>query len=131
MTVLTPPKIVLLGMMSRIPVAGAVWGAVQYLVGFRRLGCDVYYVEAHARKPHVAFFTWGLNYGRPDCRVPLPAGFRFSTSPPAVVPDLWDILPPVTDGGLTATTFTTIGNWRQAGQVTYRGEVYTWSKHHE
>jgi hypothetical protein len=225
-------------MLSRIPVAGAVWGTVQYLVGLRRLGCDVYYVEAHARtptmlmrtaaddaaalaaafidrvmrrfdfagkwcfhalhadgrcyglseaelktlyreaaviinfhggtvprpehaatgrlvyletdpvelevelhngaaraaeflEPHVAFFTWGLNYGRPDCRVPLPAGFKFSISPPAVVSDLWDSLPPVTDGGLAATTFTTVGNWRQGGQVTYRGEVYTWSKHTE
>ena len=42
-------KIVLLGMMTRIPVAGAVWGAMQYLIGFQRLGYDVYYVEAHAR----------------------------------------------------------------------------------
>src|SRR5262245_59094712 len=44
-------KIVLLGMMTRIPVAGAVWGTVQYLLGFQRLGYDVYYVEAHARTP--------------------------------------------------------------------------------
>jgi hypothetical protein len=27
--------------------------------------------------------------------------------------------------------FTTIGNWKQSGQVTFKGEVYTWSKHHE
>src|SRR3954468_5787792 len=51
MTILHPPKIVLLGMMTKIPVAGAVWGTLQYLIGFRRLGCDVYYVEAHARTP--------------------------------------------------------------------------------
>src|SRR5438477_2755156 len=44
-------KIVLLGMMSRIPVAGAVWGTMQYLLGFERLGYDVYYVEAHAKTP--------------------------------------------------------------------------------
>src|SRR5262249_2137727 len=29
-------KIVLLGMMSKFPVAGAVWGTMQYLIGFRR-----------------------------------------------------------------------------------------------
>src|SRR5262245_6138382 len=44
-------RVVLLGMMTRIPVAGAIWGALQYLIGFRRLGYDVYYVEAHARTP--------------------------------------------------------------------------------
>src|SRR2546425_13379406 len=44
-------RIVMLGMMTRIPVAGAVWGAMQYLIGFQRLGYDVYYVEAHARTP--------------------------------------------------------------------------------
>jgi hypothetical protein len=28
-------------------------------------------------------------------------------------------------------TFTTVGNWRQAGDVKFQGEVYHWSKHHE
>src|SRR4051812_7910663 len=51
MNVLRRPKIVLLGMMTKIPVAGAVWGTMQYLIGFQRLGYDVYYVEAHARTP--------------------------------------------------------------------------------
>ena len=45
------PKIVVLGMMSRMPVAGVVWQTVQYLVGFERLGYDVYYVEAHGCAP--------------------------------------------------------------------------------
>jgi hypothetical protein len=233
MNVLRQKKIVLLGMMTRIPVAGAVWGTLQYLIGFRRLGYDVYYVEAHARtpsmlmehddddssalavafldkvmrrfdlgdkwafhalhddnrcyglsdtqlrqlyrdaallinyhggtvplpehsatgrliyletdpveleielynndpqtiaflEPHVAFFTWGLNYGNPDCRVPLPERFRFRPSPPAVVPELWQ---PHADG--PGDVFTTVGNWKQQGAVRYQGEVYTWSKHHE
>ena len=43
-------KIVLLGMMTKIPVAGAVWGSMHYLIGFQRLGYDAYYVEAHARR---------------------------------------------------------------------------------
>ena len=42
-------KIVLLGMMTRIPVAGVVWQTMQYLVGFKRLGYDVYYVEDSGR----------------------------------------------------------------------------------
>jgi GT2 family glycosyltransferase len=45
------PKVVLLGMMAKMPVAGAVWQAVHYLVGLERMGCEVYYVEAHGRTP--------------------------------------------------------------------------------
>src|SRR5262249_10558485 len=43
--------IVFLGMMSKFPVAGEVWATVQYLIGFQRLGYDIYYVEPHARTP--------------------------------------------------------------------------------
>jgi hypothetical protein len=226
-------KIVFLGMMSRLPVAGALWGTMQYLVGFKRLGYDVYYVEAHAStptrlmkradddssalaaefidrvmrrfdlgdkwafhalhddgrcygmtegqlkelyrsaallinyhgctvplpehyatgrliyletdpvaveievyhqqeatiaylEPHCAFFTWGLNYGHPDCQVPLPGRFPFKPVPPVVVCDLWEAL-----GNGAADVFTTVGNWKQKGEVCFKGEVYTWSKHHE
>jgi glycosyltransferase involved in cell wall biosynthesis len=34
-------------MMGRMPVAGAVWQALHYLIGFERLGYEAYYVEAH------------------------------------------------------------------------------------
>jgi hypothetical protein len=77
-------------------------------------------------EPHVAFFSWGLNYGHPDCRVPLPERFRFRTSPPAVIMDLWQ---PYANG--PGNLFTTVGNWKQAGRVKYRGESYAWSKHFE
>jgi glycosyltransferase involved in cell wall biosynthesis len=40
-------KIVVLGMMGRMPVAGAVWQAMHYLIGFERLGYEAHYVEAH------------------------------------------------------------------------------------
>jgi hypothetical protein len=227
-------KIVFLGMMTKIPVAGAVWGTMQYLVGFQRLGYDVYYVEAHARTPsmlmerddddssekaaafidgvmryfdlgdkwafhalhddgrcygmtelqlnelyrsaallinyhggtvplpehsatgrliymgtdpveveielynnwqitidfmaqHVAFFTWGLNYGNPDCRLPVSPRFQFRHSPPPVVCDLWN-----SPSGCARDAFTTIGNWRQDQRtIRFQGETYTWSKHHE
>ncbi len=45
------PKIVVLGMMTKMPVAGVVWQYVHYLVGLQRLGWDPYYVETHARTP--------------------------------------------------------------------------------
>lgn len=234
MNILRKKKLVFLGMMSRFPVAGAVWGALHYLIGFQRLGYDVYYVEAHARAPimlmegdagdgsaeatnfitsvlrrfdlggrwayhalhsdgrcygmsavqlrqlyssadlilnyhggtrplaehaatgrlvfletdpvsleiellerpeeiggylapHCAFFTWGLNYGGSDCKVPLPAQFHFRPSPPAVVLDLWQ-----SEEGPPPPLFTTIGSWRQFGRdLAYQGETYHWSKHHE
>lgn len=44
-------RVVFLGLLTRIPVAGAVWGAMQYLIGFQRLGYEVFYVEAHQRPP--------------------------------------------------------------------------------
>jgi GT2 family glycosyltransferase len=45
------PKVVLLGMMTKMPVAGVVWQNLHYLLGFERLGYDTYYVEAHGRTP--------------------------------------------------------------------------------
>ena len=44
-------KIVILGMISKMPVAGVVWQYMHYLIGFQRLGYDVYYVESHANAP--------------------------------------------------------------------------------
>ncbi len=46
-----PEKIVLLGFLSHFPVAGVAWQTLHYLVGLRRLGYDVYYVEAHGCTP--------------------------------------------------------------------------------
>jgi glycosyltransferase involved in cell wall biosynthesis len=76
--------------------------------------------------PHCAFFTWGENYGRPDCLVPCSDRFLFRPTRAPLVLELWQS---VYRGG---TTFTTIGNWRQLRrEVTFRGEVYHWSKHYE
>jgi glycosyltransferase involved in cell wall biosynthesis len=47
----TRSKVVLLGMMGRMRVAGAVWQAMHYLVGFERLGYEPYYIEAHGCTP--------------------------------------------------------------------------------
>ena len=51
MNVVSRKKIVLLGMMARMPVAGVIWQTVHNLIGFQRLGYEVYYVEAHATTP--------------------------------------------------------------------------------
>jgi len=226
-------RIVVLGIMSRMPVGGLVWGTVQYLLGFKRLGYDVYYVEEHGSTPrmfiehpeddgwlkaagfvagvmrrigmsdkwayhvlhdgrcygmsrqrlqdlcssaayvinlhgsttprehhesagvfvyvdtdpveiqigihlgarqaiefldaHDAFFTWGLNYGAPDCRLPVSERFQFQPTPPPVLTDLWES---GVDGA--RGLFTTIGNWRQDyREFEFEGERYYWSKHRE
>ena len=43
MNVGTREKIILLGMMTKMPVAGVVWQTAHYIVGLQRLGYDMYY----------------------------------------------------------------------------------------
>ncbi|MFL5820639.1 MAG: hypothetical protein ACJ76S_08155 [Solirubrobacteraceae bacterium] len=38
-------RVVVMGMMGRTPFAGVAWQVLHYLEGFRRLGCEVSYVE--------------------------------------------------------------------------------------
>ena len=45
------PKAVVLGITTKMPYAGMVLLAAQYLVGLQRLGFDVYYVEEHGKMP--------------------------------------------------------------------------------
>jgi len=48
---MTRAPIVVLGSLTRYPVAGMVWLTLQYVLGFRRLGYDCYYVESHGGTP--------------------------------------------------------------------------------
>jgi GT2 family glycosyltransferase len=78
-------------------------------------------------EPHCAFFTFAENWGRPDCGLPLHERFSFVPTRQPVVMELWP-----DRAAQPADVFTTIGNWRQDWRdVTYEGERYTWSKHHE
>lgn len=224
------PTVVVLGMMTKIPVAGVVWQVLAYLEGLRRLGYDPWYVEAHARTPsmfmeresddgsaaaarflasllgrfgfgdrwayhalhddgavfglsgrelsdlygraamllnlhggtepneqlsstgrlvyletdpcqlqielhegqaasiefldaHVAWFTFGENWGRAGN--PLPAADRYPFRPTRqpVVMDHWS------DSGVPGSAFTTVANWRQRWrEVHLGGDSFTWSK---
>jgi hypothetical protein len=76
---------------------------------------------------HDTIVTYGENYGAPDCRVPLPPEITYLKTRQPVDLDLW---PMAFDPA--ARSYTTIGNWKQPGHdVTWRGETYYWSKHHE
>lgn len=78
-------------------------------------------------EPHSAFFTFAENWGQSDCGLPVQERFRFQPTRQPVVMDLWP-----DRGAQPADPFTTVGNWRQEWRdVTYGGQRYTWSKHHE
>lgn len=78
-------------------------------------------------EPHVAFFTFGLNHGEPDCLLPYSERFPMVPTVQPVVLDEW-YEPDLPAGD----TFTTVGNWRQFFRdVEFGGHTYTWSKHHE
>lgn len=77
-------------------------------------------------EPHCAFFTFAENYGAPDCGLPVQDRFALQPTRQPVVLDFWR--PRDTE----AEKLTTVGNWRQPWRtVTFNGEQYTWSKHHE
>jgi hypothetical protein len=46
------PRLVVLGMMGRCPFGGQTWLYLNWLRGFQRLGCEVYYVEDDATWPY-------------------------------------------------------------------------------
>ncbi len=78
---------------------------------------------------HTHHFTYGENFGAPDCGVPIGRFVYHPTRPPVVL-DWW-----ATDTRRQTAPqapFTTITNWKQTGKdVEWNGETYTWSKHHE
>jgi len=45
-------RVLVLGLAGRAPFAGVAWQTLHYLEGFRRLGCDVYYIEDNGAWPY-------------------------------------------------------------------------------
>jgi hypothetical protein len=45
-------KIVVMGFMGSMPIAGVIWQHIHYIVGLQRLGHQVYYMEDSARLPY-------------------------------------------------------------------------------
>jgi hypothetical protein len=81
------PKIAVLGMMTKMPVAGVVWQTLHYLLGLRRLGFDVYYVEAHGRTPSM------LMTSEHDDGIALASAFIDRALRPFDLGDRWAYLP--------------------------------------
>lgn len=80
-----------------------------------------------ALKAHDTLFSFGLNFGQPDCGVPLER-FQWQPTCQPVVLDLWDN--PVAPANGAALN--TIATWQNAGKdLVYQGETYYWSKDRE
>ena len=45
-------RIVVMGFMGSMPIAGVVWQHIHYMVGLQRLGHDVFFIEDSARLPY-------------------------------------------------------------------------------
>ncbi len=84
---------------------------------------------------HTHFFNFAENLGAPDCPLPpQPVEYRLTRQPivlewftPPGYQRHAGTRPP---GGILR--FTTVGNWKQTREdIKWKGEIYTWSKHHE
>jgi hypothetical protein len=49
---MTRRRLIVMGLMASCPVAGVIWQHLHYLIGLKRLGHEVYYVEDSARYPY-------------------------------------------------------------------------------
>ena len=45
-------RIIVMGFMGSMPIAGVIWQHIHYIVGLQQLGHDVYYIEDSARLPY-------------------------------------------------------------------------------
>ena len=76
---------------------------------------------------HDTHFSFGLNFGSPDCCVPLERFEWLPTRQPVAL-ELWDnpIAPP------NGAALNTIATWQNAGKdLVHQGETYYWSKDRE
>lgn len=76
---------------------------------------------------HDTHFSYGGNFGKPDCRVPLKR-FHWQPIVQPVALDLWENNSFQANGA----AFNTIATWRNKGKdIVYNGEKYYWSKDRE
>jgi hypothetical protein len=79
-----------------------------------------------ALEAHQVHFSFGENFGAPDCRVPLQRFDWIRTRQPVIL-DCWNNRFPA-DG----RPYTTVATWENKGKdIVYDGETYYWSKDRE
>ena len=76
---------------------------------------------------HTHFFTYGANFGRPECPIPQ-ADLDWRPTRPPVDVDLWP--EPSAGPERGRDCFTSIASWDNRGKdIEYQGSSYLWSKH--
>ena len=45
-------RLIVMGFMGSCPIAGVIWQHIHYIVGLKKLGHDVFYIEDSARLPY-------------------------------------------------------------------------------
>lgn len=74
-------RVVVTGLVATYPVGGVAWDYLQYVLGFRALGCDVFYLEDTGR--------WGYDPAAQTFTPDLAAGARYlAAALAALAPDL-------------------------------------------
>jgi hypothetical protein len=83
---------------------------------------------------HTHFFTFGENIGAEKCVIPT-GHYHYQPTRQPIVIDWWTSSERNQDYSATKCPtgcFTTIANWKQSDKdITWNGETYNWSKHHE
>ncbi len=77
-------------------------------------------------RAHTAIFSFGENFGRGDCLLPVTEGFPILPTRQPVVLELWD-----EQDEPERAVITTVANWTQQRDLRFDGEIYRWSKHLE
>src|SRR5436853_462945 len=131
-----PPrgKVIVMGILFWYPLAGVNYQMLHYMLGLRALGYDVYYVEDNYRTIYDPFsmqvayvkgtagdrefldrhnfhFTFGENFGQPDCLTPA-TGHNWMPTRQPVHMDLWLNDLPAGD------TYNTITTWQNKHEPT-------------
>src|SRR5919108_258970 len=108
-------RIVVMGFMGSMPIAGVIWQHIHYIVGLQRLGHTVYYIEDSARYPYdpeIFEFTSNFDYAAKILRR-LGREFDFHNR--------WAFCARYLDHASTSGK----------KDITWRGERYLWSKSRE
>jgi len=80
----------------------------------------------NALSVHHIHFSYGENFGAPDCRVPLERFHWIPTRQPVLL-DFWR-----NGAAANGRPYTTIATWKNKGKdIQYQGEKYYWSKNRE
>jgi hypothetical protein len=84
---------------------------------------------------HTHHFTFGENFGEPDCGLPV-GPFDYCPTRQPIIVDWWSSTSNRTTSqslqAIVQSHFTTIATWKESAKnIKWNGKNYTWSKHHQ